>query len=983
MPYQFIGTGSGSGLGFSVSAAGDVDLDGTVDLLIGGRDGAYLVAAADLEFLDTLDGKNDGFILTQNIHLGQSSFEFTGPAASGIDAGFFVASAGNADGSGGDDLLIGVNISRTSFLVAADDLIAADGNGDGRIDVADIAQGNSYQLVDLTFPGFAGYTVSSAGDVDGDGLKDLLIGSDTASDSDGQAFLVLAADLRAADIAGSIDGITTDNQISLADINLGGSYRFNLVEPTQTISTATTVTNLQNADGTGEAGLLIGGYAASVGGLSFSEAYLISDADLVFIDGQDGALDNTIDLDNVAMGPGSYIFSNTNPAGTDGQVSVASAGNTDGVGGNDILLGFNSDPPNFTGQFSSQVFLVTEADFRAADVRDGTEDGMVDLAQIDAANGSYQFNISSPSLNAFLVSVSSAGDFDNDGLDDLLIGTDLGEGRNFSGEVHLISSADLGALDISDSPDGVIDLSTVEYSGTSSYRLTGVEGLDLTGSSVTSVEQLDGTIDVLIGSTFVGGADEGRAHLLGATPEELSALDRADGILDNTINLANVRQDSQRTIDVAEENTTSNDTVDFLGDPGGLPGEQIQLTADASGQRGVVFLNEKVSLNEDFSFAAGLNFGTNQSSTVPDIGADGIAIVLHNDPDGVNAQGGGGGLMGAAGIQNGIAIEFDTFFNFAEIDFTGEIAADHTALYDTDGLNAPYATGSQLTPATALPELETGMEFPVTINWAAETRSLSWTIAGVSQSRSFSEAELDQLLTDERSVFFGFTSTTGSGSNLQVLDNAELTATFVCFCRDTLIDTSEGEVPIQNLSVGDLVTTLDHGYQPIQWIGSSHRLAAGNCAPIQIQAGTLENRRDLYVSPQHRILLRHWRNELLFGEMEVLATAKSLINGTSIRRQEGGEVEYFHILCERHEILFAEGAPTESLYPGCEAWQTLHQSVRQEILRLFPKYGINAKSYGPMARMCLKSFEGALVSRLLSDPNAYQENLRRFGSEYS
>ena len=129
----------------------------------------------------------------------------------------------------------------------------------------------------------------------------------------------------------------------------------------------------------------------------------------------------------------------------------------------------------------------------------------------------------------------------------------------------------------------------------------------------------------------------------------------------------------------------------------------------------------------------------------------------------------------------------------------------------------------------------------------------------------------------------------------------------VCFTRGTLIKTDQGERPIEELAAGDMVLTMDHGYQPIRWIGSSKRAATGDLAPILIRKGALGNDRDLRVSPQHRMLLQGWQAELLFGELEVLATAKSLLNDHSILRDEGGEVEYFHMLFDTHEIIYAEG----------------------------------------------------------------------------
>jgi hypothetical protein len=130
----------------------------------------------------------------------------------------------------------------------------------------------------------------------------------------------------------------------------------------------------------------------------------------------------------------------------------------------------------------------------------------------------------------------------------------------------------------------------------------------------------------------------------------------------------------------------------------------------------------------------------------------------------------------------------------------------------------------------------------------------------------------------------------------------------------------------------------------------------------------LGNARDLRVSPQHRMLLRGWQAGLLFGETEVLATAKSLVNDSTIRQVEGGMVDYFHILFDRHEVIFAEGAPSESFHPGEQGWNALDQATRAEILLLFPELETsNFAAYGDAARLLLKDYEGRALGDLMAE----------------
>jgi Hint domain-containing protein len=184
----------------------------------------------------------------------------------------------------------------------------------------------------------------------------------------------------------------------------------------------------------------------------------------------------------------------------------------------------------------------------------------------------------------------------------------------------------------------------------------------------------------------------------------------------------------------------------------------------------------------------------------------------------------------------------------------------------------------------------------------------------------------------------------------------------ICFTRGTMIETQNGEVAIEDLSVGDMVRTLDSGYQPIRWIRSRTVPGSGNFAPIEFKAGAVGNRRSLSVSPQHRMLITSAISELYFGTHELLATAKSLVNDKTIRKTVLDSVEYFHILFDKHEIIFAEGALSESFFPGEQSMSSFDDETRQEIFELFPELRSNQKYYGKTARMVLKSREIPLLT---------------------
>lgn len=157
-----------------------------------------------------------------------------------------------------------------------------------------------------------------------------------------------------------------------------------------------------------------------------------------------------------------------------------------------------------------------------------------------------------------------------------------------------------------------------------------------------------------------------------------------------------------------------------------------------------------------------------------------------------------------------------------------------------------------------------------------------------------------------------------------------------CFTPGTMIATPEGERAVEDLEVGDLVTTVDHGPQPLIWVGRTVVAAEGKLAPIRFEAGVFDLDRPLLVSPQHRMLVEDWRASYLSGHAEALIPAHALVNGKTVTRVEGGEVEYFHLLFKQHEIVIANGAKSESYYPG-HALSASDRETQSEVLHLFPE----------------------------------------------
>lgn len=183
---------------------------------------------------------------------------------------------------------------------------------------------------------------------------------------------------------------------------------------------------------------------------------------------------------------------------------------------------------------------------------------------------------------------------------------------------------------------------------------------------------------------------------------------------------------------------------------------------------------------------------------------------------------------------------------------------------------------------------------------------------------------------------------------------------YVCFAKGTLIETPSGPCFIETLTEGDMVNTLDHGPQEIRWIGNQRVPGTGPNAPVHIAAGALGNIRPLIVSQNHRMLITGPMAELMFGEAEVLVAAKHLVNDGSIRIVPCREVRYYHFLCDQHQIVFAEGCPAESLFPGAQTLKSVDVEARDEIIRIFPQLALN-DSDSTLSRYTLSGREAAAL----------------------
>ena len=398
--------------GGSVSGAGDVDGDGRDDLLIGSWQGAanaaYLVLGP----------------VTGTLDLSGADAKLVGEAADD-GAGAGVSRAGDVDGDGRDDVLVGAWLNDDGGdRAGAAYLVLGPVSG-----TLDLAVADAKLVGEEAYDG-AGYErrISGARDVDGNGHDDLLIGAanDEGGANAGAAYLVLGP-------------VTGTRDLSLADAKLLGDSS----------DRASTVSDAGDVDGDGLDDLLVGAYTN--GGVGAGAAYLVL-----------GPITGTI---NLSLADAKLVGEEPDDASG---YDVSDAGDVDSDGHDDLLVGAfrNSEGAHYAGA----AYLVL-----------GPVTGSRDLSLADAKLvGEGRGDSAGP--------VSAAGDVNADGHDDVLVGAPNQGNRN-EGAAYLV----LGPV------TGTVDLSQADA------KLVGAAGQDHAGyvSGAGDVDA-DGRADLLVGAPWTG-----------------------------------------------------------------------------------------------------------------------------------------------------------------------------------------------------------------------------------------------------------------------------------------------------------------------------------------------------------------------------------------------------------------------------------------------------------------------------------------------
>jgi Ca2+-binding RTX toxin-like protein len=477
----------------NVSSAGDVNGDGFDDILIGAF-GASNEAGESYVIFGQAGGFNASFEL--------SSLDGTnGFVLNGIDAednsGLAISSAGDINGDGFDDILIGADSADQprgldAGITAGESYVVfgqASGFG-ASFNLSNLDGNNGFILRGIDRIDSSGGSVSSAGDINGDGFDDILIGAaggdPNGTHNAGESYLIF----------GQASGFGAALELA----NLDGTDGF-VLNGINTSDSSGRVSSGGDINGDGFDDILISAFQADPGGNGEAgETYVVY--------GRASGFGASLDLSSL-NGTNGFVLNGIDEDDRSGRV-ISSAGDINGDGFDDILIGA-ADASSGSGvrrEVGESYLIFGQASGFGASF---------DLSSLDGTNGFVLNGIDAIDISG--ASVSSAGDINGDGFDDILIGAPLADpgGNNEAGESYLIygQASGFGAS---------FDLSNLD--GTNGFVLNGIDAGDVSGAAVSSAGDIngDGFSDILIGTAAVapfGNSVAGESYVVfGVAPTE-------------------------------------------------------------------------------------------------------------------------------------------------------------------------------------------------------------------------------------------------------------------------------------------------------------------------------------------------------------------------------------------------------------------------------------------------------------------------------
>jgi len=394
------GINPGDRLGYSVSRAGDINGDGIDDVIIGAPGTAFYGGGySNYVVLGSSDVGSGGSIDLSTLD-GSNGFVLDGAKA------YSVSSAGDINGDGIDDLIIGrrfvYGTGGYSYVVFG----GTDVGADGRLNLSSLNGSNGFRINYKDLGDGTTHSVSGAGDINGDGIDDLIIGVP----SNAGFFPQGSSSVSYVVFGGTNVGV--DGNFDISSLDGSNGFVINGIEANDNLGWS--VSSAGDINGDGIADLIIGapGNTTTYARNDSSKSYVVFGGTNI---GEGGSFDLSL-LD----GSNGFVINGINPSDFSGW-SVSAAGDINGDGIADLIIGAPYADPN--SSYSGSTYIV----FGGAGVGAG---GSFDLSSLDGNNGFVLNGIAAGDRSGF--SVSGAGDVNGDGIDDIIIGAPRTDYNGFS-----------------------------------------------------------------------------------------------------------------------------------------------------------------------------------------------------------------------------------------------------------------------------------------------------------------------------------------------------------------------------------------------------------------------------------------------------------------------------------------------------------------------------------------------------------------------
>ncbi|MEH2026304.1 hypothetical protein [Nostoc sp.] len=456
--------------GWSVSNAGDINNDGIDDLIIGADSASPNGKSQAGQSYVVFGGTNVGSGGTLNLSdlNGTNGFIINGIAADDY-SGWSVSNAGDINNDGIDDLIIVRQNAEKGFGQSYVVFGGTNLGSGGTLNLSDLNGTNGFIINGIAADDRLGISVSNAGDINNDGIDDLIIGvrgvSPNGITEAGQSYVVFGG-----------TNLGSSGTLNLSDLNGTNGFIINGIAKYDYLGTSVSNAGDINNDGIND--LIIGASGASPNSNPYVEqSYVVFGGTNL---GSGGIL-NLSDLN----GTNGFII-NGIAAFYGSERSLSNAGDINNDGIDDLIIGVRG--ANLNGKYDvGQSYVV----FGATNVGSG---GTLNLSDLNGTNGFFINGIAADDYSGW--SVSNAGDINNDGINDLIIGTPVADanGNYDAGQSYVV----FGGTNVGSG--GTLNLS--DLNGTNGFFINGIAANDYSGSSVSNAGDInnDGIDDLIIGA---------------------------------------------------------------------------------------------------------------------------------------------------------------------------------------------------------------------------------------------------------------------------------------------------------------------------------------------------------------------------------------------------------------------------------------------------------------------------------------------------